>query len=356
MLTDIFSNRYGSISLWATFEETDRRFLVQAFRIIEEQVYPYYVDGNISQTAKQKWERIHSRMSMELGLKELSPRYYSYQSTFNGRPHTRSGFFEWNFVCEKFVYANFDGTMPADHFMKERISFFEIAFREFYEDVQKSNDELPNRILDWRVRSVGRPRRGLTVPKTQVESDISWPELQNNRLNERYRSAVEELNARMRHAGYPLQFHNGFFQIAKDEFVASEIEQPFWSAVADPVWKNVDIDIKEAVHRRDTGQRDPAFYAARALESAIKIISDQKGWTHGGEKGAHNYLDNLGGAKNGAFVASWEKKALKEFFSAVRNPFAHAPGSADMPELTPIQTDCTIELCMAWIKSLIKRM
>jgi hypothetical protein len=41
-------------------------------------------------------------------------------------------------------------------------------------------------------------------------------------------------------------------------------------------------------------------------ESTIKIISDEKGWTHGGEKGAHNYIDNLGSKKAGPFIESWE--------------------------------------------------
>ena len=79
MLTDIFLNRYANVPLWATFEERDRRFLVQAFRIIEEQVYPYFRDGNIVEFAKRKWETIHHRLSTELGLKELSQRYYSYE-------------------------------------------------------------------------------------------------------------------------------------------------------------------------------------------------------------------------------------------------------------------------------------
>ena len=113
--------------------------------------------------------------------------------------------------------------------------------------------------------------------------------------------------------------------------------------------------MKEALDRRDTDQRDPAFYAARALESTIKIISDDKGWSHGGGTGAHNYLDNFCSVKNGNFIESWEKQVLKYFFTNVRNPFAHAPGGADMPELTPAQTDWAIGTCMAWIKALIQR-
>lgn len=55
----------------------------------------------------------------------------------------------------------------------------------------------------------------------------------------------------------------------------------------------MDHDIKEAIDLRDTHGRDPAFYAARALESTIKIISDEKGLSTAKERGAHNYIDNL---------------------------------------------------------------
>jgi hypothetical protein len=126
--------------------------------------------------------------------------------------------------------------------------------------------------------------------------------------------------------------------------------------VADPLWKNVYLDMKGALDRRDANDKDPAFYAARALESAIKIISDQEGWTHGSEKGAHNYIDNLGSAKNGAFIKGWEREALKRFFTEIRNPFGHGAGSDEMPELTPEQTNWAIEACMSWIKSLVQRM
>ena len=356
MLTDIFLDRYVDVPFWTAFEERDRRFLVQAFRIIEEQVYPYYVSEKISGPAKQKWKTVHARLSTELGLKELSQRYYSYQSAWNGKPFTQSGFYEWNTVCERFVCVTYDGSIPADRFMKERISFFEIAFRELYGDVQQSNEELPKRTLDWARRHASKSGRVIHVPNVLSDPRTALLQEVNRKLNEKYKSAVEEFNTRIRQARYPLNYHNGFVQIANDELVTSEIEQPFWDVVSSSTWKNVDFDMKEALDRRDAGQRDPAFYAARALESAIKIISDKKGWTHGGEKGAHNYLDNLGSAKNGAFIASWERRALKEFFSAVRNPFAHAPGSADMPELTPAQTDWTIETCMVWIKTLIQRM
>lgn len=359
MLTDIFLNRYADVPLWSTFEERDRRFLVQAFRIIEERAYPYFILGEISSDAKQKWKIIHDLLSTELGLKELSQRYYSYDKNFNGRLTTINGFFEWNYVCQKFVLATYHEPIPANGFMKERISFFEIALREFYRDVQESNRELPKKVADWKTKNTIQPfrsNRTLRIPNQQDRSISSPVEVENRLLNERYTSIVEEFNARIRQAGYPLHYHNGFIQISEDELLISEIEQPFWNVVSDSTWKNVDVDMKEAVDCRDTGRRDPAFYAARALESTVKIISDQKGWTHGREKSVHNYLDNLGSTKAGSLIESWEKQNLKEFFTNIRNPIAHGPGSAEMPELTPAQTDWAIETCMVWIKALIKRM
>ena len=133
---------------------------------------------------------------------------------------------------------------------------------------------------------------------------------------------------------------------------AFEVEKPFWALVADPKWKNVDHDMKEAIDLRDTDGRDPALYAARALESAIKIISAEKNLTRGNEKGAHNYIDNLRG---GGLIEVWELEALKAFFTKVRNPLGHGPGEGEMPTLNAHQTNWAIENSMSWVKSLIRR-
>ncbi|NKM36341.1 hypothetical protein GFL24_34490 [Rhizobium laguerreae] len=170
-----------------------------------------------------------------------------------------------------------------------------------------------------------------------------------------FQTSVDELNTRFRQAKYPLNYHNGFIQIVTDDLVQIEVETPFWSLLTSPQWKNVDIDMKEALDLRDGDGRDPAFYAARALESTIKIVSDTKGWTHGKEKGAHNYIDNLGSKAN-AFITPWESTSIKDFFTHVRNPFGHGAGSSTMPSLTRPQTEWAIEFSMSWIKNLIRRM
>jgi hypothetical protein len=98
----------------------------------------------------------------------------------------------------------------------------------------------------------------------------------NAALNSSFQTAVDELNARFRHAECHLHYHNSFIQVEGDELVAQAIESPFWKLVAEPKWKNVDHDVKEAIDLRDTDGRDPAFYAARALESTVKIVSDER--------------------------------------------------------------------------------
>ena len=75
MLTDIFANRYIATQIWETFGEAERRFIVQGFRVVSEQLFPYWLDGKENPRTKAKWSVIHDKLSMELGLKELSPKY-----------------------------------------------------------------------------------------------------------------------------------------------------------------------------------------------------------------------------------------------------------------------------------------
>ena len=181
---------------------------------------------------------------------------------------------------------------------------------------------------------------------------LAW----NRQSNETFRGHVEELNTRFRQANCLLQYHNGFIQISEDVLTAEEIETPFWQLLSEADWANVDTDMKQALDLRDSGGRDPAFYAARALESAIKIISEKRGATMGGEKSAYNFIENLASKRGGHFISDWESETLKSFFDKIRNPFGHGPGRADMPSLSAEQTSWAIETCMSWTKSLIRRL
>ena len=354
MLTDIFANRYSKVKLWDAVGEPERRLLVQVHRILEEQICPFWIDGKESARGKAFWTDIHSRLSMELGVKSLSPLAYSFQSTWAGKPHTNTGLWSINKVCETWMLQEFDNSTQADTFVKERLSLIEIGFRRREEEIAACNADLPTSIeaaqREVAQRQASR-RSTLRVPGDRV----SGLRVTNERLNAQFRNSVDELNARLRDAGCDLNYHNGLIQLSPDSLVLEQVETPFWALMADQKWKNVDTDMKEALDRRDTDARDPAFYAARALESVLKILSDEKKWTHGKEKGAHSYIDNLA-AKRSAFIEDWEADALKSFFSKVRNPLGHGPGMGKMPEFSQQQTDWAIEISMVWIKNLIRRL
>ena len=128
MLTDIFLNRYADVILWENFEERDGRFLVQAFRIVSEQLFRYWTyDGKENHATKAKWQLIHDKLSMELGLDELSKKTYLYPVAFGGNTRTNVGFYTLDVICKNFVLAEYDGSVPADRFMKERIRIKDIC-------------------------------------------------------------------------------------------------------------------------------------------------------------------------------------------------------------------------------------
>lgn len=344
MLTDIFAFRYAQTRMWETFYEEQRRLLVQGFQLLND-VCPYYVDGKESEHGKDFWLRIHDLLARELGLKELSPRHWGF---YNPQNLWLSGQNATMKMCETWMLEPFDGKLSADRYIKERLSLVEIGFRQHETFLAGLNANLAKNIATAELFDQRGQRKGLLVPGKTADAVRAT----NASVNAKFEAAVNELNARFRQASCQLHYHNGFIQISEDQTVAKEIETPFWKLVAEPKWQNVDHDMKEAVDLRDTGGRDPAFYAARSLESAIKIISDEKQLTKGNEKGAHNFIDNLMGAK---LIETWEMEALKHFFTKVRNPFGHGPGAAPMPSLMEHQTNWAIENSMIWIKSLIRR-
>jgi hypothetical protein len=353
MLTDIFSYRYKDFPIWKGFGELEKRLLNQLFGIVKEAIPYHDSNGNKIEANEEKWKKLHSRLSRELGVDELFPRYYSYTNqNALGQSIPVSGFFGWNYACEKFVKSDCSSDhQDPDRFIKERISFVELAMRWRYEEIENINENLPKAILDAKLRDA-RPKRGMTVPGGAVDGVKAW----NKTQNESYSLLVEEVNERFRRAMAPLTLHNGFIQVSTDETIEKNIAKPFWELVADPLWQNVDIDMKEALDRRDSNDKDPALFAAKALESAIKIVSDQNGWSSGNENGASNYIDNLVSKKNGRYIDPWEADILKDYFRKVRNALGHGPGSEPMPSLSIQQTDWAIENAMSWVRTLIRRL
>lgn len=352
MLTDIFAHRYLNRPIWSEHTEVERRLLNQAFGIVKDAIPYYDSNGKAIESNKIKWKTLHDRLARELGVNDLSQRYYSYtQKNYLGQDVPVSGWFSWDHVCGQFVNVTFNGQVDPDQFIKARLSFVELAMRLRGEEIEQANANLPKKLADAALRDA-EPRRGLRLPGSAVDGVKAW----NATLNSGFATHVEELNERFRRAKAPLTYHNGFIQLALDETIEQNIAKPFWALVADPLWKNVDIDMKEALDRRDSNDKDPAIFAAKALESAIKIASETKGWTRGTETGASQYIDNLMSKANGSYLAVWEGEMLKDYFRKVRNPVGHGPGLEPMPELTLAQTDWAIESAMSWVRTLVRRM
>ena len=351
MLTDIFAYRYLDQPIWSQYTEIEQRLLNQAFGIVKDAL-PYYTsEGKENEKNKDKWKMLHDRLARELGVDELSKRYYSYtQKNALGREWPVSGWFSWDHVCNQFVKAKYIGQCDADRFIKERISFVELALRLRGEEVAHANSQLCVAVEQTAKRDATQ-RSSLRVPGSAVDGVKAW----NSTMNSVFEGQITELNERFRRAKAPLTYHNGFIQLAMDQQIEKHVAKPFWDLVADPLWKNVDIDMKEALDRRDSNDKDPAIFAAKALESAIKIVSDTKGWTRNTENGAAQHVDNLVSKANGSYLSVWEGEMLKDYFRKVRNSLGHGPGSDPMPELTLAQTDWAIETAMSWVRTLVRR-
>lgn len=357
MLTDIFARRYENRPLFSAVGPREQALLVQAYRIINEQLFPYYGhDKKVNEKAKTTWTNLHNRLTMELGIKELSARFYSYQGDYMGKLHTYSSWYEINTVCETWITKQFSGDLAPDAFIKRRLSFIELAFRWREQEITNANSLLEGELRLAAMRDKApKSARTLHIPGVTL-SEVDHVKQINEYINKTFNNHVHEINERFKQAGMPLHYHNGYIQITADSLTQSQIEQPFWDVVKAPEWTNVSTDMAEAINLRDTGGRDPVFYAGKALESTIKIISDAKGWTTNTEKGASDYLNNLEKKANGPFIEPWERKILQAFFSGVRNDYGHGSGSDPMPVMTAPQTDQSIEFCISWIKSLIKRL
>lgn len=355
MITDIFSRRYADVQIRDAYTEQDRRFLNQAAVMILDPLWAGQRADTPSKETEGSLKEIHDTLALEMGVQYLSDRFLLHNYTFNGNQMTNTHTITYANICKNFLTKPppSDINISDDAWIKDRLSLVELAFKRRREQLAEAARNLPRMIkaaveAEKRVRSLAA---ALKIPGSRADTLRA----SHHKAVHSFEALVGELNGRLREAGYPLNFHNGILQRCEDNLTQSELSAPFWSLVSSPQWASVDEQMKEALDRRDKGDRTAAFHAVCALESAVKIVSDVKGWTRGSEKGAAQYVDNLVSKKNGSLVESWEGEMLKVMFSDVRNPFAHGPGQAPMPRLSDQQTDWAIDTAMSWIKSLIRR-
>lgn len=314
MIADLFFKRYSKqpLLLSDNVPEIIQRFFTQAAHI-------FFNDVASALDLKQEFfQRAHDALARELGSGRLG----------TGQYHEICGCF----LTERYDLWNNSHGSP-DTFLKLRLSLIELLFRQAQELLRASRTFVPSGVM----------------LVTRLPGTVS-PESRDT-----FKRALEELNARFREASMPLEYNNGLIQFVQDRLTQEQTSGPFWDLLQNPKWVNVDLDIKEAIDRRDTNERDAAFYATKAIESTLKIISDEHGWTTGKEKGASNFIDHLASSAHGNYIADWEAEMLRLIFSKIRNPHGHGAGTGAPPTLSQKQTTWVIESCMSWIKSLADR-
>lgn len=350
LLTDAFFRRYEDVTLFPTFEDRHRRFFVQAAQLITTELFVtnYQPEQSEKDRVARDLTAAHDQLAREVGAHYLfPPTFVSEQLGVNYKkvlPYTL------DFRITRYLTSEYESNFDVDQFITRRISLVELCFQKAAANISSKHMTVEfwakqgNRNYSEVVGNLF----GTFVEKEKYRSDI---------LVDAFNRHVAELNERFRQAKMPLSYHNGFIQVSDDPLLEAQVERPFWSIVAQPKWQNVDHLIKEAMDKRDRSERDAVTPAMQALESVIKIISAEKGWSTGSEKGAANYINNLVAERNGVrFIEVWEKDALMDLFGKIRNHFGHGPGSQPLPKLRPQQTDWLIDNAMVWIKSLVRRL
>lgn len=360
MLTDIFSRRYSDVQLRAAWYEEDRAFMVQAASMLKNLLWEGLPADKVPATTEASFKYIHDLVTLELGHEFLSDRYWFHRYQMNGNQMSTAYTHDYTTICKNFLVRPFPEGASADRFIKDRLSLVEQGFRYMSNKVRLANEGLALEIAKAKATDAKRGERMSGMGFQSLSGEATSEEFVRNNnqyLNQKLHAAVQELNERLRIAQYRLNYHNGFIQFADDALTTDQVQKPFWALVREPKWGNVDQLVKEAIDKRDRGDRDAVSPAMQALESVIKIISDDKGWTTGKEKGAVNYIDNLVPERDGIrFIAVWEKDALVKLFGDIRNHFGHGPGKGPLPALRPQQTDWLLDTAMAWIKSLVRRL
>lgn len=318
MITDILLLRYPAPWVYERLPAAAALFLRQAAISIADDLFPVIHDHERLLGEPER------KLTRELGSSHLGTNRQTVIRVMD-------------FLAEEFsIFSNTQG--GADHFFKIRMSLLELILQE----AERIKEE--HRGMRAATAWVKATKRGLLSPRDNTEP-----------ICEAVDAVISEINGRMRLANLPFEYHNGLIQRIDDEQTTTTIEKPFWALVADPKFKNVDTEMKEALDSRDSQKSDAAVHAFKALESTLKIISDDLGRTTGSEKGATNFVDNLVSEKKGRYIETWEADAIKSLFQDIRNPLSHGAGNAKPLTLSPEQTTWVIEQAMSWIKSLVRR-
>ncbi len=346
-ITDVFFRRYRGVPIAEYVSEDERRFLNQAVKLMGDRLW--LAASDVPEVASEETEKqlkvIHDKLALELGVDFLSPQMFQYGATWQR--------FKTSNIIRNFMVQQPQANTDADAYLKDRLSLIELAFRLRGEQVAKIVAAQPAALVNADLKDKKVNARSNAVPSNW---NLLSCEAMFLKYTDGFSQIVGELNERMRIAGIGFVYSNGLLHQSSDGLSEDVVAKPFWSVVSHPKWSNVDFHMKEALDKRDRGERDAAFASLQALESTIKIVCADKGWVPPkAPNGASGYLDLLGSKANGNWLADWERDSMKSLFEKVRNPFGHGPGADPVPVLGKETTSMVIDSTMAWIKLLIRR-
>ena len=146
------------------------------------------------------WDHLDKTLSMELGVASLSALSVTASSRLSLQQQLLAATNRAAAVCQHFMRAPYDGSGSPDSFVKERISFVEIAFRKKEDQVTVENANL-DQALQEAVLKASRVAPGQRASPAR-RHDVVWRRNEsekeiraaNDRLNQRFESACRELN------------------------------------------------------------------------------------------------------------------------------------------------------------------
>lgn len=236
----------------------------------------------------------------------------------------------------------------------DKLSLFELVFREAEEHLIREIKYLEEQIPKYEIQSDLLKER--MEKENRVYYNVDEEKWKNAKelldiKNKALQSIRQEIKDRLKLHRIPLTYYNGYFLKNSDPLIEEKIITPFWELLSDPKYKNIEIDMLTALDLFQQRGRDPAFYAAKALESMIKIVCKEKKIKKETDKTPKAYITTLYENK---IILNHEQDELTSLFR-IRNSHGHGPGDETMPQLTIEQEYRYIHSCMLWIYSLWQR-
>ena len=339
MITNIFQSK----GIASELNKPANALFIQLMSIIKENSIAFIekVDEYKYSDTADEYVRIISHsmkeLCIELGIRTLDkPEYKNF-----------AGGFDAHRIFQNYI---FDETID----FKQKISLLEIIFRKSEDHLMKEIRYIEDNIPIYKEKSqqLKALSRDKKVNYYNIDEEkLKKAEKQLSCKKKALDAIRQEINYRLKKHKVPLTYHNGFFHKDTAPLIEDRLIAPLWQLLSDVKYKNVETELLDAFNLYEKRGRDPALYAAKALESMIKITCKEQQISKGTETTANHYVITL---YNHRIIIDHEKEELTSMFR-IRNSHAHGSGDEIIPQLTMEQELRFLHSCMIWIYTLSKR-